>query len=1727
MVKWSLRRVGHQLGEFSEEVAVSGVEIAASMYQTTLMQNTPTVLTTAVIIGVDVLQGLLMIRLFMDKTTTFSGVQQREVTRRALELLSQHAVTAADLLERDSSRPGLSSVSVVPGSLNGKTQDVVIVHQALEIAQIAENILLTEYCEVMLPVINGLFLVLVSPHRSTRFNPTLCQFYYYPSRLPHALQNLVVYSSLQGLTVVLMMVIMRRRYRLSSLSHLAFVLERHVWSVQGKLLVWLPIFFYFSVVHFGVRSAFRRHPHRRYTVSKFMALQAYAQRTTAWRLAAVLVLYPLPCLSLAVASGLIPLQEPALGISRNWGFLVQSTLGCFVVGVGTMVMAFASVQVLHSAVAMREVVAIGVLTALQVSAAHYLLASLWRFPVPFMMAVMVWPECVSLVLASVLVLRSRLIGPDPSLRQAIGLSVPPVFLQVTQVIVYPSLTALFKGVSEWQQLLLTLALPILKFVVKKALRRAARFLGEFSEEVAVSGVEIAASMYQTTLMQNAPTFLTTAVIIGVDVAHGLLLVRLFMDKSGAEIASQRRELFAQAVQLVSSGHVTETDLVVRRPTARPSQRFIAVQPNQPKQKSDNVRVVLHALEIAQVAESILLTEYCEVALPVVNGVFLWLVSPLHSSRFNPTVCAYYYAPARLHRVLRNLALYSALQGLTVVMMVLVMRKRYRLSPLAHLSFVLERHVWSLQGKLLVWLSVFFYFPTVHYGTDFEFKFDFEKILQESDGVIESVEPVASTSDQITSVYVFEDTQTGGIQVEYENTTTDTTQLLAWASFNDSLDAIGWSQLNVETTSVVGDGLHYRRVMYAAGVAEGMLTHHRIDQHFHNIFESFFPNDDAADRRNVHRLHRFLQQTREWMDRQIKIHDLDPFLPDAAYWDAVSGVLQQFDGLVAGYQRASQANKTLSKIDLMLLNSNGDLLDLIPVVERAARREAAQEGQVLTTNPVTDALYMFLKKLKCSALVRLLPDRSDVVWGHATWETYAAMNRVFKHINVPLPPSSASSTVSQPRRRVSMSSSPAALSSIDDWYLTDAGLGVLETTNGVFNEKLYDAVTPHAVPCWVRSVVATRLATDGPSWASTFANHNSGTYNNQWMVVDTKRFTPGHGFEANGFMVLEQLPGYIEVQDMSSHINAFGYWASYNVPYFDTVYARSGYLNASLSSNDSESWSYTNCSRARIFQRDAPTVSTIGDLKRLLRLNRWRSDPLSQGDPAHAIAARYDLESESSRMFAIDGAIDAKVTSITKAQRLECDAEAGPTHDDNPVFEWTPALSALSKHRGHPQRFAFGFERVRVAISPNRERRYTASKFQALHAYTHVSNLRLAAVLLLYPLPSLTAAVLPALFPLNDLRWPASRQWGFALHYTYISFIGSIGTIVGALATVGALHVVISIKEIVMIATLAALQTSVALYTLSSTWRFPVPFMMAITICPWGVSASQQLLLTLALPLMKLAIKTMLRRAGHRLGEFSEEIAVGGVEIAASMYQTAIMKNAPTAVAIIVIIIGMDALHGLVGIWLFMDKPIQETTRQRHEIVSHALRLLSGREVLEADLESGGLSMSASPPAAISSSLAPVLPQQCNQNVENVHVVLQALQIAQAAESILLTEYLEVILPVVNGFFLAVVSRFDSSRYNPTLCAFHYFPTRLHDAIRGLAAYAALQSLTVVMMMVVMRKRYRLSSFAQLAFVLERHVWSLQGKLLVWLPLYLHFSLVHYGMDFTLEFDFQKLLTEAC
>lgn len=109
---------------------------------------------------------------------------------------------------------------------------------------------------------------------------------------------------------------------------------------------------------------------------------------------------------------------------------------------------------------------------------------------------------------------------------------------------------------------------------------------------------------------------------------------------------------------------------------------------------------------------------------------------------------------------------------------------------------------------------------------------------------------------------------------------------------------------------------------------------------------------------------------------------------------------------------------------------------------------------------------------------------------------------------------------------------------------------LETTIGNRNPKLWQFVYPKgSVLEWLRSMVANHLALNGPSWANVFKKFNSGTYNNQWMIVDYGAFTPGKFKKQSGLLtVLEQLPGMVLVEDKTLELYNKTYWASYNIPY---------------------------------------------------------------------------------------------------------------------------------------------------------------------------------------------------------------------------------------------------------------------------------------------------------------------------------------------------------------------------------------------------------------------------------------------------------------------------------------------------------------------------------------------------------------------------------------------------
>ena len=92
---------------------------------------------------------------------------------------------------------------------------------------------------------------------------------------------------------------------------------------------------------------------------------------------------------------------------------------------------------------------------------------------------------------------------------------------------------------------------------------------------------------------------------------------------------------------------------------------------------------------------------------------------------------------------------------------------------------------------------------------------------------------------------------------------------------------------------------------------------------------------------------------------------------------------------------------------------------------------------------------------------------------------------------------------------------------------------------------------------MRVRVASQLAKTGEEWYQYFKTAASGTYVNQYMVVDFNLFSPGKALQPGTLWVIEEIPGLVKGADQTPTL-ARGYWPAYNVPFYAEVYLKSGY-----------------------------------------------------------------------------------------------------------------------------------------------------------------------------------------------------------------------------------------------------------------------------------------------------------------------------------------------------------------------------------------------------------------------------------------------------------------------------------------------------------------------------------------------------------------------------------------
>ena len=146
---------------------------------------------------------------------------------------------------------------------------------------------------------------------------------------------------------------------------------------------------------------------------------------------------------------------------------------------------------------------------------------------------------------------------------------------------------------------------------------------------------------------------------------------------------------------------------------------------------------------------------------------------------------------------------------------------------------------------------------------------------------------------------------------------------------------------------------------------------------------------------------------------------------------------------------------------------------------------------------------------------------------------------------------------------------------------------------------------------------------------------------------------------------EQAPGWWHAEDQT-HTLTYGYWPSYNKALYAGTASRVG--QDEMSRLHGNEYTYMLAPRAEIFRRDQAGVRDEAGMRRVLRYNRYQTDPLADHSPCNQLACRGDLMVPPSA----GGAVNAKFTSSSRLARGQLLFVAGPTHDDQPVFAWSTA-----------------------------------------------------------------------------------------------------------------------------------------------------------------------------------------------------------------------------------------------------------------------------------------------------------------------------------------------------------------------------------------------------------------------------------------------------------------------
>ncbi|KAG3182405.1 hypothetical protein PC128_g14706 [Phytophthora cactorum] len=140
----------------------------------------------------------------------------------------------------------------------------------------------------------------------------------------------------------------------------------------------------------------------------------------------------------------------------------------------------------------------------------------------------------------------------------------------------------------------------------------------------------------------------------------------------------------------------------------------------------------------------------------------------------------------------------------------------------------------------------------------------------------------------------------------------------------------------------------------------------------------------------------------------------------------------------------------------------------------------------------------------------------------------------------------------------------------------------------------------------------------------------------------------------------------------------------------------------------------------------------------------------------------------------------------------------------------------------------------------------------------------------------------------------------------------------------------------------------------------------------------------------------------------------------------------------------------------------------------------------------------------------------------------SLEVLFSVECLVLTSYLEAVIPLFYTTYILVMVHLPSAKYHTEMVGIT--TENVSARISPVFMFGLLQIASFVLLLAMVKRNCMMRALYQLAFVLESQKLLIQTKLIVWMMITLCFRVMHFGVDFTFKFSgfgykFSSLSTE--